>query len=207
MELWNASYSGTRTKAYALLLDSGQVKIRQFGESLEGTGILPEEYIAQARKAESWTDVVQLLGVDGRIYGLHADGTVSTTVEENQEKLEGITGVQKIAGYVGSASQMALADVLALMEDGTVRSLIANDYSVMFGRTQTEGWSNVSDIAVGESHVAGLLSDGTVIAAGSNHAGQCDVEEWKDIVYLAAGSNCTLGITADGELKMAGSLY
>lgn len=75
------------------------------------------------------------------------------------------------------------------------------------GRTQVQSWTGIKDIAVGESHVAGLLSDGTVIAAGSNHAGQCDVEDWENIVYLTAGRNCTLGITADGELKMAGSLY
>ena len=207
VELWNAAYSGIREKAYAILLDNGQVKLRQAGEPLEGTGIPPEEYMGQAREIEEWTDVVQLLGVDGTVYGLHSDGTVSTTVEENQEKLEGITGVKKIAGYIGSTSQTALTDVLGLMEDGTVLPLISNDYSVIFGRTQTESWSDVSDIAVGESHVAGLLSDGTVIAAGSNHAGQCDVEDWENIVFLTAGRNCTLGITADGGLKMAGSLY
>ena len=65
----------------------------------------------------------------------------------------------------------------------------------------------MKDIAVGESHVAGLLANGTVIAAGSNHAGQCNVEGWENIVFLTAGRNCTLGITADGDLMMAGSLY
>ena len=46
-----------------------------------------------------------------------------------------------------------------------------------------------------------------MIAAGSNHAGQCNVEGWENIVFLTAGRNCTLGITADGDLMMAGSLY
>ena len=73
----------------------------------------------RVREIEEWTDVVQLLGVDGTVYGLHSDGKVSTTVEGNQEKLEGITGVRKIAGDIGVTSQTALTDVLGLMEDGT----------------------------------------------------------------------------------------
>ena len=159
------------------------------------------------KMAEEWTDVVQLLGVCGTLYGLHGDGTISSTAEEGGEVLENVSGVRKIAGYVGERSQLALRDIIALMEDGTVRPLISDEYSVQFGRTQVTDWKDVTDIAVGESHVAGLLSDGTVVAAGSNHAGQCDVEGWENIVFLTAGRNCTLGITADGELKMAGSLY
>ena len=127
------------------------------------------------------------------------------TALELSEKLEGISGVKKIAGYAGEGSN--LEDVLALMDNGTVKPVVTSAYAAEFGRTQTESWSDVADIAVGESHVVGLLSDGTVIAAGSNHAGQCDVEDWENIVYLTAGRNCTLGITADGDLMMAGSLY
>ena len=139
------------------------------------------------------------------MWGLHRDGTVSTTVEENRESLQDVLNVEKIAGYIGG--QHGLEDVLALKKDGTVEPIVAGELAVEMGRTQVQSWTGIKDIAVGESHVAGLLSDGTVIAAGSNHAGQCDVEDWENIVYLTAGRNCTLGITADGELKMAGSLY
>ena len=205
VELWKASYSGIGTGAYALLTDDGRVRIRQIGEELSGTGINPEKYLSTVKEAESWTDVVQIFGKNDILYGLHADGTVSTTAAYAKESLEGVSGIRKLAGYAGTASTMD--DILALMEDGTVRPLVSNEYSVQFGRTQVTVWKDVADIAVGESHVAGLLSDGTVVAAGSNHAGQCDVEDWENIVFLTAGRNCTLGITADGELKMAGSLY
>ena len=210
IELWNGGTTVEKnvmieSKAFAMLMDSGQVKIRQFGDPLEGTGIGWENDLLQVKEAENWTNVVQILGEGGNLYGLHGDGTVSTTVEQNREALEGVSGVRKIAGYRGQTS--ALDDILALMEDGTVRPLIFSDNSVQFGRTQTESWTNVKDIAVGESHVAGLLANGTVIAAGSNHAGQCNVEGWENIVFLTAGRNCTLGITADGDLLMAGSLY
>ena len=205
VELWKGYYSDAATGAYALLTDDGRVKIRQIGEELAGTGAAPEEYLSAVKEAESWSDVVQIFGKNDALYALHADGAVSTTAAYAKESLEGVSGVQKLAGYAGAASTME--DILALMEDGTVRPLVLNDYSVEFGRTQVTGWKDVADIAVGESHVAGLLSNGTVVAAGSNHAGQCDVEGWENIVFLTAGRNCTLGITADGELMMAGSLY
>ena len=205
VELWSAGYDGINTGAYAMLTDEGRVTFRMTGDALEGTGVIAENFLKQVRRAEEWTNVVQILGANGAFYGLHEDGTVSAVEEEKQKKLEGISGVGKIAGYASEGT--AMEDVMALMEDGTVRALITSEHAEEFGRTQTESWSNISDIAVGESHVAGLLSDGTVIAAGSNHAGQCDVEDWENIVFLTAGRNCTLGITADGELKMAGSLY
>ncbi len=206
VELWKGYYSSIGTEAFALLTDEGRVKIRQFGEALTGTGISPEEYLPVVKEAESWTDVVQILGKNDSLYGLHEDGTVSATDASERKSLEGVSGVRKLAGYTGNTTTV-LKDILALMEDGTVRPLVSNEYSVQFGRTQVTGWKDVADIAVGESHVAGLLSDGTVVAAGSNHAGQCDVEDWENIVFLTAGRNCTLGIPADGELKMAGSLY
>ena len=152
------------------------------------------EYLERVRAAEDWTDVVQIAGKRRELYGLHSDGTISSTGKK--EEAEGII-------------RMAFRDgeLLGIREDGTAKPLLASDYAVAFGRTQVESWDNLQDISMGESHVAGLRTDGTVVAAGSNHAGQCDVEDWTDVVYLTAGKNCTLGITKDGTLKIAGSLY
>ena len=210
--LWMGSYfpdSGdtcVNTGAYALLTEEGKVRIRQFGEPLEGTGLPMEQYLSALKEAENWTDVVQILGNGGDLFCLHADGTVSYPGGLFDRNLEGISGVRRLAGYVDMSLE-EVSNVLALMDDGTVRPLATSIEAIEFGRTQVTGWKDVADIAVGESHVAGLLSDGTVVAAGSNHSGQCDVESWENIVFLTAGRNCTLGITADGELKMAGSLY
>ena len=204
-ELWGGAANDVWSEAFALLTRDGRVEIRETHDAVDGVELWSESEIRQASQAEAWTDVIQILGIDGKIYGLHRDGTVSTTVEENRESLQDVSNVEKIAGYIGG--QHGLEDVLALKKDGTVEPIVAGERAVEMGRTQVQSWTGIKDIAVGESHVAGLLSDGTVIAAGSNHAGQCDVENWENIVYLTAGRNCTLGITADGELKMAGSLY
>lgn len=53
-------------------------------------------------------------------------------------------------------------------------------------------------------HTVVLKSDGTVIAAGDNSYGQCDVEEWSDIVDIAAGDWHTVGLKKDGTVVIAG---
>ena len=74
------------------------------------------------------------------------------------------------------------------------------------GAYMAETWTDIEPLSLGESHIVGLKDDGTVVAAGSNHCGQCDVEEWKDVVMVDAGINCTVGLTKDGELLVAGRL-
>lgn len=50
----------------------------------------------------------------------------------------------------------------------------------------------------------GLRADGTVVAAGWNSYGQCDVEGWRDIVAIAAGCAHTVGLRSDGTVMAAG---
>ena len=42
-------------------------------------------------------------------------------------------------------------------------------------------------ISAGRLHTVALRADGTVLAAGDNQFGQCDVADWTDIVAVAAG--------------------
>ena len=53
-------------------------------------------------------------------------------------------------------------------------------------------------------YVVGLRTDGTVIAAGKNNYGQCDVNRWKDIIEVAAGEYHTVGLKADGTVIAVG---
>ena len=39
----------------------------------------------------------------------------------------------------------------------------------------------ITAVSVGRWHTVGLKKDGTVVAVGFNHRGQCDVEGWTDI--------------------------
>ena len=49
-----------------------------------------------------------------------------------------------------------------------------------------------------------LRADGTVLAAGNNYDGQCDVDEWTGIIAISAGTNHTVGLQADGTVVAVG---
>jgi alpha-tubulin suppressor-like RCC1 family protein len=49
-----------------------------------------------------------------------------------------------------------------------------------------------------------LNVDGTVIAAGENDKGQCDVAEWRDIVAVSASYYHTVGLKANGTVVAVG---
>jgi alpha-tubulin suppressor-like RCC1 family protein len=59
-------------------------------------------------------------------------------------------------------------------------------------------------VAAGEVHMVGLTSDGTVVAAGSNTYGQCDVSSWTNIVQVSAGVLHTVGLRSDGTVVAVG---
>ena len=74
-------------------------------------------------------------------------------------------------------------------------------------------------IATSHCHAIGLRADGTVVAAGSNEDGQCNVSEWENVISVAAGGGqtidldagrrtggyLTLGIKADGTVLATGN--
>ena len=55
-------------------------------------------------------------------------------------------------------------------------------------------------LAAGGFHTVGFKSDGTVVAAGSNADGQCNVGGWTDIIQVSAGSDHTVGLKSDGTV-------
>lgn len=59
-------------------------------------------------------------------------------------------------------------------------------------------------LSCGEAHTVALQNDGTVIAAGNNDYGQCDVHDWKNMVAVSAGYVHTVGLTEDGKVLVTG---
>ncbi len=66
-------------------------------------------------------------------------------------------------------------------------------------------FENSSVISAGVQHTVGLREDGTVVAAGSNDAGQCEVSDWEDIVAISAGWYHTAGLKEDGTVVAVGN--
>ena len=59
-------------------------------------------------------------------------------------------------------------------------------------------------VAAGDYHTVGLKSGGTVVAAGDNGAGQCNVGGWTDITQVDASEYHTVGLKDDGTVVAAG---
>lgn len=59
-------------------------------------------------------------------------------------------------------------------------------------------------VSAGENHLAGLKTDGTVIAIGKNEIGQCDTTDWSDIVTISGSGFNTVGVKSDGTAVATG---
>ncbi len=62
----------------------------------------------------------------------------------------------------------------------------------------------ITQVAAGWYHTVGLTTDGTVLAAGENAVGQCDVGSWTNITQVAAGGFHTVGLKSDGTVVAVG---
>lgn len=64
-------------------------------------------------------------------------------------------------------------------------------------------WGEITQretIASGSENAVALNTDGSVIAAGSNKLGACNVSSWHDIVAISAGDYNTIGLKSDGTV-------
>ena len=78
-------------------------------------------------------------------------------------------------------------------------ALISRDY--IEGDPKT--WTDAVSISSSYMHTAVLNSDGTVLAAGSNTMGQCEVEDWENIIQICVGGSFTAGLKEDGTVVIA----
>ena len=90
-----------------------------------------------------------------------------------------------------------------------------DDYRLYNGQRWEELFKNGSSdssfrgqptLAAGYFHTVGICSDGTVVAAGDNEDGQCNVDSWTDIVAVAAGWTHTVGLRSDGTVVAVGEM-
>lgn len=66
-------------------------------------------------------------------------------------------------------------------------------------------WEDIVSISHSYEHIVGLKADGTVIAAGYNFDGCCDVDSWSNIMSIATGTYHTVGLKKDGTVIAIGS--
>lgn len=138
----------------------------------------------------SWSDVVVADGSFAYSFGVRADGTVIANVEGSASNVVDVASGNYFAVF--------------LFGDGTVGAFGAELTTTEDVSEWVADWTDIVAIDAADSYVVGLKADGTVITAGPNYSGRCDVSDWKDIVQIAAGGYCTLGQRADGSVVYAG---
>ena len=113
-------------------------------------------------------------------------------------------------GYKDAENAKAHAHAELQKNGETAKAAIAfgklGDYRDSSERSQVL-WDVVAvrdTVSAGWNHTVGLKSDGTVVAAGYNKYGQCDVSGWTDIVAVSAGVGYTVGLKRDGTVVAVG---
>ena len=122
---------------------------------------------------------------------------------------------QKLEDYRNSPERIAkarYAKAEALLAAGDLRSAAlsfgkAGGYADAKERSFA-AWNEVAvrnTISSGNEHAAGLRADGTVVATGTNGAGQCDVDDWSNIVAVSTGVSHTVGLKSNGTVVATGA--
>lgn len=173
---------------------------------------------------DMWTDIVEIAAGYDFTVGLKADGTVVSTngsktgpcspdmlmgalvpnLGPERDKTDGAALRELLART--DLTQIILPDpgsedgleAAALKKDGTVIAIGGDAASA------TAGWKNIVAISARYTHVLGLKADGTVVAAGSNEYGECDVSAWRNVSRIMAGPGCSCAVTESGEFLFAG---
>ena len=139
---------------------------------------------------DSWGDIVVADGSYAYSFGVRSDGTVVANVEGSASNVLDVASGNYFAVF--------------LFSDGTVGAFGTEMTTKEDVAKWVADWTDIIAIDASDSHVVGLKADGTVVTAGPNYSGRCDVSDWKDIVQIAAGGYCTLGLRADGTVVYAG---
>jgi len=193
-------------------------------------GLLSDGTVASAGRygsyeAAGWDDIVDIHAGNEHSFGLRSDGTVVVTrlVNSDFDKWESVVDITGFGDalyglrsdgrvYVGNSSSPVSENVKSVHANVYFAIFVKNDGTVEISdqgylnkyNTITE-WTDIVDASTyTANHVVGLCSDGTVVAAGSNRAGQCSVEEWSNIVDIAAGGTHTVGLRSDGTVVATG---
>ena len=74
-----------------------------------------------------------------------------------------------------------------------------------WSRSRTSSrWTDIAAIAAGDAFTVGLRTDGTVVACGSDSAGQCDVTDLHNVIDVEACDRTTVLLFADGSIGLRG---
>ncbi len=134
-----------------------------------------------------WKDIAAVAAGGLHTVGLKKDGTVVAAGDNGKGQCD-------VSGWTDIVAVAAGCQVFGAKEDYT-----------FIQPGDARGWKKLAIVFTVDSHTVGLKKDGTVVAAGYNDEGQCDVSGWTDIQAVAAGGVHTVGLKKDGTVVAAGN--
>ncbi len=137
-----------------------------------------------------WENIVSIDGGGAVTVGVSADGSLfAAGAYDNKYRPELFSKVgYAVAGH---------GNFMVFDNSGEEKSL---DHI----ETAPEDWKDVVAVSGWYDFILGLKADGTVIAAGSNEYGKCDVSHWKDITAISASASFAVGLKKDGTVLFSG---
>ena len=154
-----------------------------------------------------WRDVVDIKAAYDSTYGLTSDGKILVTGSDAQFLDWEVSNMNQgvFTDWYGLSSFTIGNDILSdtvvgLNEEGKV--LLYTESNEDFEPAYS--WTGITTVASGGTHIVGLQSSGTVVAAGEKDNGQCEVSEWKDIIDIAAVEDTTYGLDLNCVLYTSG---
>lgn len=150
----------------------------------------------------AWENIVSVYADTSTAFGIAKDGTVCSSGME--------LGESDLAVIEGATSLDVKGYLIAVKEDGTIALPSYAMDEPMGWIDEALAWDNIlkaTSYGYGESaHIVGLKNDGTVVAAGNNEYGQCNVSDWENIIAIDVGRDFTVGLRDDGTVAIAGKL-
>ena len=143
---------------------------------------------------DSWTDIIAITSGDSCVTGLKVDGTAVSVGPGLNEC--GVADWQDILLPLGERKELGTKN--KKNEDKKPESAelsLSIDNALL----------NETTLSTYRTNTVGLRSDGTVVAAGSNEDGECDVSDWRDIIAVSTGNGCIFGLKANGTVIAIGN--
>lgn len=175
------------------------------GLRIDGTVVATGGNTAGQCNVSNWTNIVSICAGSYKSLGLKADGTVVATAWATDfsewKNIVAISSSLTGTRTVGLRSDGTIVEAGSAMEgqnnpdDWTdLISVSASGYDIGLHSNGTvvvqnsslggiqpadvSGWTDIVAVSGGISHVIGLKSDGTMVAAGWNGKGQCNISDW-----------------------------
>lgn len=179
-------------------------------KSKQGEALITDDNLL---KIEGCTKLVSMEAKGPHVFGISADGNVKTILPAQRTYSKGDALTEQ--GSVSYLEWSGLADIALTTYYGLLFGLTKEGkvlYGGYFMHAQSDTsweeelsvWTDITAISAGGMHLVALRKDGTVMAAGDNEYGQCEVESWKNIVRIEAYDRATVGYSAEGKIYVAG---